>query len=144
MPFVRYALGDLCRISPDGQCRERIDSLNTREILGRTVDEFVLPNGRSISPYTFMPEDMGSVVVEYQVIQESVDLIRILIVRGEGFNEDTLQDFLRECREDVGDQCKVSIEYVSAIPVSEGNFRRRVISKVSGNQINQRSSGSEK
>jgi hypothetical protein len=69
-------------------------------------------------------------VLEYQIIQEDYDRIRILVVRGENFRESSLEDARAEYERDLGDRCKVVFEFVDDIPATDGHRFKKVISKV--------------
>ena len=68
-------------------------------------------------------------VREAQVIQESLDLVRVLLVPGDGLGPADEAALRRALRGRLGD-VQVSVEYVSAIPRSPNGKFRAVISRL--------------
>jgi phenylacetate-CoA ligase len=129
MPILRYSLGDVCRVERANECRAATEPLAIRDLLGRTTDQIVLPDGRIVSPYWLMPDEVPG-IRQYQVIQETLNEVRILVVRGDDFHEDRLEEARRQYQESIGEQCRVRVEYVDVIPPDPAGRLRRVISKV--------------
>jgi phenylacetate-CoA ligase len=81
MPLIRYRLGDLAvQGAPVCSCGQPFATI--REILGRTMDYFVMPSGRRIHPFELVPiltEGVGW-VKQQQLIQERRDLIVLRVV----------------------------------------------------------------
>jgi len=74
MPFLRFRLGDLVTRGASGSILARIQ--------GRVADRFVLPDGRSIHPYTLVNPLLNQApwLRQYQLIQERADRIRVKLV----------------------------------------------------------------
>ena len=100
MPFIRYDTGDLGHIIDDVcGCGRRYKLL--KEVVGRSVDVLVTPEGKNVHGwfflYIFWEHCEG--VKEYQVVQEKLDTIVIKIVPEYDFDEkqlDTIREIIRE------------------------------------------------
>ena len=114
MPFIRYRLSDTCEAGRRSPSPDSTDVESIRRILGRTLNPFILPDGTQVSPYIFMPDDIAG-VREFDVVQESPSLVRIRVVKGEGFSEHEMELDRRFVQEYVGSQCQIRIEYVDSI-----------------------------
>jgi len=115
MPFIRYSLGDICEVDRSGICPESNEPLSIKKIRGRTLEDFVLADGRKVSPYIFMPDYVPG-VLQFRVIQDSPEAIRILVVKGKGLDVEELEEARNFAQNHIGDQGRVSIEFVDAIP----------------------------
>jgi len=81
MPFIRYRLGDIVTQGSE-RCACGRPFPTIRDIQGRTIDYFLLPDGRLIHPY-----DIARVTLEvtdwiryHELIQERKDLITLRVV----------------------------------------------------------------
>ena len=79
MPFIRYQLGELAELGPS--CPEAPGCVTLRSLRGRTTDRLIGSDGRMLSPYTFVPDEIEG-IARYRVIQERPDLVRVLVVPG--------------------------------------------------------------
>jgi phenylacetate-CoA ligase len=132
MPLIRYDVGDRVAIAPP---EERCACGRTLPILlsveGRSDDVILTADGRRIGRLDpVFKQDMP--IREAQVIQETLDHLRVLVVPGSGFSPKHEQALVSALRERVGDVAVV-IERVTEIPRSANGKFRAVISKVSGN-----------
>ena len=127
-PLIRYRLGDVA--AWDGQpcpCGRSMPVL--REVIGRIEDVVVGPDGRQMvrfhGIFTGQPH-----VREGQIIQERLDLIRVLVVPAAGFSAADEQDIAARMRQRLGDQAQIVVEPVPQIPRSKAGKYRAVISKI--------------
>ncbi len=97
MPFIRYRMGDVGKISR-GSCACDRTLASIDDLLGRTGEIFVTQSGRMISPNfwcrTFMNPTLGGKIQRFQVVYRPGDTILIRIVKGNGFTQD-IEDGLR-------------------------------------------------
>lgn len=87
MPFIRYDTGDLGRITDDPcPCGRGYKLL--REVIGRSVDLLITPEGKMIHG-EFISHIFWEMegVSEFQVVQDRAEEITIYIVPDEGFDE---------------------------------------------------------
>jgi glycosyltransferase involved in cell wall biosynthesis len=130
MPLIRYrvgdriAIGDESRLCPCGRALPLLDSVD-----GRCDDLLQTRDGRLVGRLDPVFK-AGLGVREAQVIQESLDRIRVLLVPGEGFGAPDEVAIRRAVRDRLGD-VRVSLECVAAIPRSRNGKFRAVISRVS-------------
>ncbi|RLI47629.1 phenylacetate--CoA ligase family protein [Candidatus Bathyarchaeota archaeon] len=91
MPFIRYDTGDLGHIIDDDcDCGKPYKLL--KELVGRSVDILVTPEGKNVHGWFFLYIfwEYCKGIKEYQVIQEKLDKIVIKIVPEEDFDEKQL------------------------------------------------------
>ena len=124
MPFVRYALGDRARRSLADH--EGPDVRVLEELLGRTVDQVVLRDGRIVSPYHFMPDEVKGIDT-YRITQTRPDEIQLLVVPGRGFAEEDLKRACAEYESDLGGACQVSYRLLRSLPAETAEGQRRVV-----------------
>jgi phenylacetate-CoA ligase len=129
MPLIRYEVGDRVALAPPGEkcpCGRTLPILLSVE--GRSDDVIVTPDGRRIGRLD--PVFKGDIPVrEGQIIQESLELIRVLVVPASEFTARHEQDLIVAVRERVGN-IEVRVERVSEIPRTANGKFRAVISKV--------------
>lgn len=130
MPLIRYRVGDRIamgegdRLCPCGRALPLLDSVD-----GRCDDLLQTRDGRLVGRLDPVFK-AGLGVREAQVIQESLDRIRVLLVPGEGFGAEDELAIRRALRDRLGD-VRVSLECVAAIPRGRNGKFRAVISRVS-------------
>jgi phenylacetate-coenzyme A ligase PaaK-like adenylate-forming protein len=124
MPVLRYALGDRARLAGTGCPRGRgAESIGALE--GRTVEQIVLTNGRIVSPYEFMPDELAGIRASAAVQIDATE-VRILVVPGEGFREEELAAFCREAERLFDGAIRVSRELLPELPGTPAERLRRV------------------
>lgn len=92
MPFIRYATGDDVYITEDMcECGRGYKLL--KEIIGRTVDVLITPEGKNVHGwfflYIFWEYCQG--IKEYQVVQKTVDEIHVKLVIEDSFDAEELE-----------------------------------------------------
>jgi phenylacetate-CoA ligase len=81
MPFIRYAVGDMVtRGAAACVCGQPFGTI--RQVQGRMIDYFVLPNGGLVHPYQLTMGFLGVApwIREYQLVQERTDRVVLRIV----------------------------------------------------------------
>jgi phenylacetate-CoA ligase len=88
MPFIRYDTGDEGEIS-DGWCSCGRHNKMVKEIVGRSVDMLVTPEGKNVHGWFFLYLfwEYGKGIKEYQVVQTAINQIDIKIILEEGLKE---------------------------------------------------------
>ncbi len=128
MPFLRYATGDLTRLSQQPcSCGRAFPVIETLE--GRQDDYVITPSGKWIGRLD-IPFKGVSNLVESQIIQEKLDFIRVLIVPSKDFTQNDRDILLKNLRRRLGSQMKIIIQRVEAIPRTKQGKYKLVISKV--------------
>jgi len=131
MPLIRYQNGDIVTLTkrpcPCGRGLSRIEKL-----LGRTNDLLRAQDGRLISGVflpAFLVRAEMSGVSQVQVIQESADWVRVLVVASAGYCDDSLVP-LRELLVRYLGRIRIDVEEVATIPTAPSGKRQYVISKL--------------
>jgi len=96
MPFIRYACGDEGSITT-ARCRWGREHVILKEVMGRTTDMLITPEGRSVHGWFFLYIfwEYGKGIKEYQVVQKTLQKIVVKIVPEDGFNDNVLNDIRR-------------------------------------------------
>jgi len=122
MPLVRYRVGDSGRLAPDGTacaCGRPLPAIAGLD--GRTNDLLVTPDGRRVAWVN--PVFYGLPVRQGQIVQESLDLLRVRYVPAPGFTPQTTATITARLRERLG-SISVVLESVADIPRgANGKFR---------------------
>jgi phenylacetate-CoA ligase len=88
MPLLRYRLGDTGTLSEDRCACGRGLPLMAPS-LGRQVDYLRLPDGSEVSPYSLTCAiEPTAGLLQYQIVQESVDRVLVKVVPGPEFGVD--------------------------------------------------------
>lgn len=129
MPLIRYEVGDRVAIAPPEEkcsCGRTLPVLLSVE--GRSDEVILTPDGRRIGRMD--PVFKGNLPIqEGQIIQESLDLIRVLVVAAPQFAAEHEQALIAAVRERVGN-IRVRVERVASIPRTANGKFRAVISQV--------------
>lgn len=130
MPLVRYEVGDAGALWEDAEvcsCGRTLPRL--KEVTGRLDDVIVTPEGRRVGRLdTVFKSDMR--IREAQVIHETFDEVRVLVVPAEGFGASDIESIRRRLQERLGPAMRIAIEEVGAIPRTAAGKFRAVISRV--------------
>jgi phenylacetate-CoA ligase len=128
MVLVRYAVGD--RVTPPAyaacRCGRKLPVID--HVAGRADDLVITRDGRAIGRLdSVFKADLP--IQEAQIVQETVDRLRVLVVPARGFDETTRRAIAARTRERVGD-VHVDIERVGAIARTANGKFRSVVSRV--------------
>lgn len=123
MPLIRYRVGDRGSLAPEGEpcpCGRRLPILDSVE--GRVDDLLLTVDGRVVGRLDPIFKS-GLPILEAQIIQDALDVIRVRYVPAEGFSGSTEQSLVDRVRERLGG-VRVVLEGLDAIPrTSNGKFR---------------------
>ena len=128
-PLIRYATGDRGRLAPTGRgcaCGRSLPRLDGVE--GRSQDSIVTRDGRRI--FWLNPVFYGLPVRQAQIIQESLDRIRVRVVPGDGFEPGGPRSIVERLRDRVGGGVEVRVETVAEIGRTAAGKLRPVVSLV--------------
>lgn len=129
MPLIRYRVGDRVALDPEttpcacGRTLPRI-----ARIEGRSDDMLCTADGRRIGRLDPVFKS-GWPIREAQLIQESLDTIRVRLVPSDGFDHSIEREVTAQLRARLGD-VHVEFEKLSEIPRGANGKFRAVISKV--------------
>ncbi len=117
MPFIRYSIEDMGAWSTrdDCPCGRALPLMEV--VQGRRVDMFQTRDGRTVwggfaSPMFGMPG-----VKQFQVVQKSLDLVVVRIVKEGELDPAQLQRIARTIQTALGDEVEVRFEFPDEIPV---------------------------
>ncbi len=130
MPLIRYENGDAAILGTRAcECGRSLPLLEKVE--GRTLDMIRTRDGRLL-PGEYFPHNLKDVsgLVEFQVIQESLDVVRVLVVTDNRSNHETLSIVEAVVREGVGPATRVTIEQVQRISRTPSGKRRVTVSQL--------------
>lgn len=123
MPLIRYRVGDRGALGVSGsECPCGRTLLRLAKLEGRSDDVLCTADGRRIGRLDPVFK-AGWPIREAQVIQESLDAIRVRLVPSDGFDDAIQQEVARQLRARLGN-VKVEFEKVPEIPRgANGKFR---------------------
>lgn len=129
MPLIRYLVGDAGWLAPPGDacaCGRTLPILGGIE--GRSDDLVRTADGRLIGRLDpVFKEDLP--LRGAQIIQETVDWFRVLVVPAEGYGPNTEREISKRLRDRVG-QVRVEFEEVDKLPVGVNGKFKAVVSHV--------------
>ncbi|RKU30076.1 hypothetical protein C6497_05010 [Candidatus Poribacteria bacterium] len=130
MPFIRYRIGDIGRIS-DEMCPCGNELPILAELLGRSTATFKTKDGKLIHGGYFTQQFYKlKGVTQFQLIQETLDQCSINLVINDEWNEDEktfVESVVKDC---LGLGVSLSMNYVDDIPLPRSGKREFTISKV--------------
>ncbi len=129
-PMIRFRLGDVAawseEVCPCGRSMPVI-----QEVVGRIEDVVVGPDGRQMvrfhGVFTNQPH-----VLEGQIVQETLNFIRVLIVPINGFDDADRDTIVARLRQRLGDDMEFNVELVDTIPRTKAGKFQAVVSKLKG------------
>jgi phenylacetate-CoA ligase len=129
-PFVRYPTGDIGTLSRETcSCGRGLPLL--KEIQGRTTDFVIAKDGTVLHGLAliYVLRDLPGVAT-FKIIQESLDLTRVLILRGDEY-ESSYEGIIRqEFKKRLGNGVEIEVELVTEIPKEKSGKFRYVVSRV--------------
>lgn len=126
-PFIRYDTGDLA-MAGAGTCTCGRGFPLLGAIEGRSLECLRTPSGAEISPtvlghFLFVYHDHLDAVRQYQLVQESADRVKLLIVSGPGWYEERRGRLQADLTVLLGNEMHVEIHTVSEIPAEKSGKR---------------------
>ena len=115
MPFIRYDTGDFVRIkNPSQSCSCGRAFPVVESIEGRIQDYIITPSGKWIGALGRVLVNVNN-LIEAQIIQEKLDLIRVLIVTTENFTFQDEKVLLNNIHQRIGSEIKIVIQKTDKI-----------------------------
>lgn len=128
MPFIRYQIEDIA-MPKNGACICGRGLSLISSIEGRIQDLIILKGGKFLAgeffPHLFKDFD----IEKYQVIQESLDLLNVYIIRGKNLSDDDVRYIKERINEYTGLR-QIVFHFVESIPPSPSGKFRFTISKL--------------
>ena len=130
MPLIRYDTGDLATWSRK-PCPCGRTTLRLARVVGRQSDNIRTASGKLIHGEYFTHLLYGIPQVrEFQFIQETLQRYRLLLVADASLPAPVLERMKTTILNEVGAQCKVTVERVESIPVLSSGKRKFTLSLV--------------
>lgn len=129
-PFIRYEIGDLAVMGAPEVCPCGVRLPRLQSLEGRIADIVVLRD-RVLTPPNFatlFSDKPG--IRAYQIVQDSIDELKVIMEPDEDFSETTRDYIARSIEEMVAGQARVRIITDEPIHVPESGKRRFVVSSV--------------
>lgn len=126
-PFIRYDTGDLAVAGGEKcACGRGFPLLGAIE--GRSLECLRTPSGAEISPtvlghFLFVYRDHVDAVRHYQLVQESADRIRLLIVPGPAWDDERRASLQTDLSALLGKEMHLEIQAVAEIPAEKSGKR---------------------
>jgi phenylacetate-CoA ligase len=125
-PFIRYRLGDLAMWdAQECPCGRNMPIL--KEVVGRIEDVVIGPDGRQMVRFHGIFADQPN-VQEGQIIQETLNRIRVRVVSTGTFGAKDVQDITNRIRQRLGPSILVIVEPVESISRTTAGKFQAVIS----------------
>jgi phenylacetate-CoA ligase len=128
MPFIRYAIEDIGSITWE-RCGCGLGLPRLQSLSGRVYDIVQAPNGNFLDG-TFWGHILKEGVEKFQVVQDSLDEVKISLVPTTGFGDSTKRYVLDKVRKACGEQMKVVFDLRKEIDLTPSGKHRYVISSV--------------
>jgi len=129
MPMIRYRIGDV-GVPSDESCPCGRGLPLMKRLEGRKDAYIKTPSGRIFSPIIWTVLLRPYNLVQFKVIQEKVDKIRIKIIPSKIFNQQTVESIKKDINNVLGEEVRLIVEIVKEIPRDSSGKIRSVISKI--------------
>lgn len=134
MPFIRYSIGDEGAWGEGGTCSCGRSSPRLKVVEGRIVDRFITRDGRA-SWAGFAGDGYSSVlshssIQQFQIIQESLDRIAVLLVPNGEVPADVLTQLAERLQAAFGEEITVEFQFPEKIPLLPSGKHQYAMSKV--------------
>lgn len=135
-PLIRYRTGDIAG-SIDNNCTCQLNLRVLKDIKGRAHDLIVTPNRQYVHGQFFthlLVFEPG--VIKYQITQNSLDSLHIVMIINEKFDKLKTQSQLTTSINDyMGSEMNLSFEYVNIIPLTPSGKHRWIISNLDQKEL---------
>jgi phenylacetate-CoA ligase len=131
-PFIRYRTGDIAiKDTQPCSCGRQLPLL--REVQGRTNDFLVALDGKLLpcGAFTYLMREIEG-IDSFKVVQESLSLTRVQIVRQAGLDEALRAKLIKGFRHRLGESVQVEVTLVERIAAQGNGKYRYVVSNVAG------------
>lgn len=128
MPFIRYYTGDTA-IFTKKRCECGQHNQLIEDIVGRTEDYIVTPEGSKIHTFSYISKGVTS-VKECQVYQNKLNEILIRIVKRDTYTSKSENTILKNVRMYISPTIGVKFEYLEEIPRRKSGKFKAVISEI--------------
>lgn len=130
MPFIRYNTGDMGDLMNDF-CGCGRGSMLLKEVIGRQNEMLQTPEGKFVHSAFFNGYMFGKIsgIVEFQVIQKSLEKIVVKIVADENFDERQL-DNIRTAIKSKSKRWDIEFKFVDQIQRTKAGKYKFILNEV--------------
>lgn len=135
MPIIRYRTGDVAEAGGETcACGRGLPLLG--QVQGRATDFLVTPDGRVMHALAviYVMREIAA-VEEFQIVQEEVDRLRVLVVSEPADDGGTRAAIVAGFRRLFGPDATISVDVVDAIPRAPSGKFRHVISRIADEHL---------
>ncbi len=128
-PIINYEIGDVLEFDNIGQT-----DIYIKTIFGKYLDFIVLPDDSVVSPHVvkqMLTHIKG--VTRFQVQQEKLDEIKVIIEKGDNFTDETEKEIISEVKSFTNGLCEVQIEFTNNFQKVDYRKFKVIESKVAQN-----------
>lgn len=133
MPLIRYDAGDMA-VYTDEKCSCGRGLPLVKSIVGRSIEQIILPDGNCLPGLTFTDifekAGVSEYVLDYQIIQERVDKFCINLVVNDNYNVQIGNRISKFFEGHMGIPLDINFNFVDQISRTDANKRKLIISKV--------------
>jgi phenylacetate-CoA ligase len=130
MPLIRYRTGDsVVPMEPEYRCPCGRSFPVIKRVLGRMDEAIRTPDGRQIAMMVNMFDGLEN-VWQGQVVQDTPDTIRVLVVPMRGMDKRERDDLVKRARSLVGPEMKIAVEEVGEIARTRSGKLRAVVCNI--------------
>ena len=130
MPLIRYDIGDIGRLS-NKKCSCGIKLPLMEVVEGRKEDFIKTKTGKLVHAaylcYTLKDDN----VHEFKMYQKALEKLHVQIVKSPTFNNDSEKMLESKLRTSLGNEVKISFEYLDRIPREPSGKLRYFVSEIS-------------
>ena len=130
MPFIRYSIEDMGAWSTLDSCPCGRELPLMDLVQGRRIDMFKTRDGRAVWGGFASPMFGMDGVKRFQVVQKSLDLVVVHIVRDGELDQSKLDEIEQTVHIALGDNVQVKFEFPEEIPVLDSGKYRYAISEL--------------
>jgi phenylacetate-CoA ligase len=132
MPFIRYSVGDMGAWSTADHCPCGRQLPLMEVVQGRRVDMFKTRDGRAVWGGFASPLFGMKGVVQFQLVQKSLDRVVARIVKDAPLDQARLSEIERTVKVALGDHVAVEFEFPDEIAVYDSGKYRYAICEIDG------------
>jgi phenylacetate-CoA ligase len=135
MPLIRYDVRDMCTLTDDScPCGRGLPLM--KDIVGRTDDLIVAPDGRILPPGVWsitMRAIPG--ILQYRIVQETKRRFIVELIQDSDFSPKTVIQVENQLERIIGKNSEINVKLVDEIPKDKAGKLRSIISKVKSEVI---------
>jgi phenylacetate-coenzyme A ligase PaaK-like adenylate-forming protein len=131
MPFIRYLNGDMATHANSKACPCGRGLPMLASVDGRKLDAIRTPAGH-VLPGEFFPHMLKDVpgLTRFQLVQRRLDRLDLSIVRGDAFNDESLDYIRHEVAKVLGESAELHCHFVDDIPLTRSGKLRVTVSEL--------------